>query len=709
MSQKHFITCPLCEATCGLVVETEGPSVTAIRGDEDDPLSRGYLCPKAVALQDLHDDPDRLRQPMRRTPTGDWEPIGWDQAFDEVAARIHAVRARHGRDALAFYLGNPTVHSLGAMTYGQLFMRTVRTKNRFSATSTDQLPHMLAALLMFGHQLALPVPDLDRTDFLLMLGANPLVSNGSLMTAPDIKRRLQDLRARGGQLVVVDPRRTETAVIADRHLFIRPGTDALLLLALIATIFEHGLAAPGRLAAFTDGLDALRAAARRFPPEEVADLIGIPAGEIRALARSFATAPTAVCYGRVGICTQEFGGLAAWLVNALNIITGNLDRPGGAMFTSPAIDLVAGAARLGQTGSFARYHTRDARLPEFGGELPVSALADEIERPGERQVRALFTSAGNPVLSTPNGARLERALERLELMVAVDLYINETTRHADIILPPTAPLEREHYDLVFNTVAVRNVAKWSPAVFERGPGQRHEWEIYLELTRRFLPDDWKGRLLRPIAGPLGRALGPRRAVDAMLRLGSRRLSVARLEQHPHGLDLGALEPRLPARLYTTNQRIRLAPAELVADLDRLARRAGDLRAGGQRLVLIGRRQLRSNNSWMHNSERLVKGKRRCTLLMHPEDAAQRGLAAGQQVRVRSRAGQVIAPLELSDELMPGVVSLPHGWGHARPGVKLRIASEHAGVSVNDLTDEGFVDALSGNAGFSGVAVEVETA
>jgi anaerobic selenocysteine-containing dehydrogenase len=705
MTQTHHTLCSLCEATCGIVVETDGARVVSIRGDEADAFSRGYLCPKAVALQDLYDDPDRLRAPVRRRGDG-WEPIGWDEAFDEVAAGIRTVQERHGRDALAIYQGNPTVHSLGALTYGQLFMQRVKTRNRYSATSTDQLPHMLASLWMFGHQLLFCVPDVDRTAFFLILGGNPVVSNGSIMTAPDVKRRIEDVRARGGKVVVVDPRRTETAAIADRHMFIRPGTDALFLAALIEAVFAEGREDLGRLAPYIDGLGALRTAVRRFPAEEVAGTVGIAAADIRALARELAAADSAVCYGRVGVCQQEFGGLAAWLVNALNVVTGNLDEPGGAMFARPGFDLAGVAARIGQRGHYGVWRSRVRGLPEFGGELPAATLADEIATEGEGRVRALLVSAGNPVLSLPNGAALERALPELDFMVAIDPYINETTRHAHVILPPTTPLERDHYDVAFGLLKIRQHERFGPAVFARGPDQRHDWEIFLALWARL--DPARGVIGRAIVSginALGAKLGPRAWVDLALRTGPHKLRLRDLLDKPSGIDLGPLVPRLPELLV--DGKIHLAPEPYLADLDRLARRAPGLAA--QRLVLIGRRHLRSNNSWMHNSHRLVKGKPRCTLLVHPTDASARGLRDGDTVRVTSRAGSIAVPVEISDEVMRGVVSLPHGWGHARPGVKLTIAREHAGASANDLTDDQVIDTLSGNAVYNGVPVEVTRA
>jgi anaerobic selenocysteine-containing dehydrogenase len=555
----------------------------------------------------------------------------------------------------------------------------------------------------------LPIPDLERTGHLLILGANPVVSNGSLMTAPGMKKRLAAIRRRGGRVVVVDPRRTETAKVADEHHFVRPGTDAFLLAALLATIFEEGLDDPGPLGELADGWEAVRRAVARFPPERVAPAVGIGAGEIRRLARDFAAAPSAACYGRIGVSVQEFGGLCQWLINLLNLATGNLDRPGGAMFTRPAVDLVA--RRYGG-GSFGRWRSRVRGLPEFAGELPVSALAEEILTPGEGQVRALVTAAGNPVLSTPNGGRLDEALGGLDFMLSIDFYLNETTRHAHLILPPTPPLERDHYDLAFHVLAVRNTARYSQPLFPAAPDARHDWQILHELRRRV---EKNGSLGKHIERWVMGRLGPAGMLAAALRQGPygagfnpfrRGLGLGRLKRAPHGVDLGPLEPCLARRLKTPDRRIHLAPEPLMADVDRLDRRLGE-RAEPPPLVLVGRRHVRSNNSWMHNYRRLMRGDDRCTLLMHPRDADRCGVAGAERVAVSSRVGRIEAPLEVSDEVMPGVVSLPHGWGHDRPGVRLETAGRHPGVSVNDLTDDQRVDAASGNAVLNGVPVTVE--
>ncbi|HFZ2222173.1 dehydrogenase [Pseudomonas aeruginosa] len=697
----HYRACHLCEAICGLAIETESdeggvPRIRSIKGDPQDSFSRGHVCPKAVALQDIQDDPDRLRQPLRRVGS-EWQPIGWDEAFALVASRLGEIRERHGNDAVAVYQGNPSVHNYGLMTHSNYFLGLLKTRNRFSATSVDQLPHHLVSLQMYGHGLLIPIPDIDHTDFMLVLGGNPLASNGSIMTVPDVEKRLKALKARGGRLVVVDPRRSETAAIADRHLFIRPGQDAALLLGILNTLFEEHLGRPTPLP--VDGLERVREAVAVFDAESMSVRCGVPAESIRQLARDFAAAERAVCYGRMGVSTQAFGTLCQWLVQLINLVTGNLDRVGGALCTSPALDLVASTSG----GHFDRWRSRVSGLPEYGGELPVAALAEEILGEGEGQVRALVTVAGNPVLSTPNGRRLEQALDGLEFMLSIDLYINETTRYADLILPPTAPLEHDHYDTTFNVFAVRNVTRFNEAVLPRPEGALHDWEIFVGLARAFAARN--GLELKP-------TLEPQQMIDLGLRAGAygdrseHRLSLATLRQHPHGIDLGPLRPNLAPRLKTAGQRIQAAPPLFVDDLQRFA--AQPLPASDQ-LLLIGRRHVRSNNSWMHNYHRLVKGKPRHQLLMHPRDLEGRGLVDGQRVRVRSRVGSVEVEVAASSEMMPGVVSLPHGWGHARPGVQLAIARAQAGASANDLTDERHLDLLSGNAALNGLPVEVEAA
>lgn len=719
----HYRTCHLCEAICGVEIRVRGTEILSIRGDEQDPFSRGHICPKALGLKDFHEDPDRLRRPMRRTAAG-WEEVSWESALDEVAQRLVAVQREHGADAVATYIGNPQVHNYSGLLGGVRFLRALRSRNRYSATSVDQLPHHLSAFLLYGHQMSIPVPDIDRTQFFLVLGGNPVVSNGSLMTAPDVTRRLKDIRARGGRLVVVDPRRTQTAELADTHLFVTPGSDALLLLSMLQVLFAEGRVAPGALAGFIDGVETIGDLVRPFTPESTAAETGIDAEVVKRLVRDFAASPSAVCYGRMGVSTQQFGALCQWLIQLLNILTGNLDRVGGAMFTRPAFDIVGLGGAFGQPGSFGKRRTRVRGLPEFGSEFPVAALADEILTPGKGRIRALVTSAGNPVLSTPNGRKLEQALAGLEFMVSIDPYLNETTRHAHLILPPTSGLERDHFDVVFHLLAVRNTVKYSKPLFAKPPGALHDWEIFHRLAERIGEHDparrpgWVARLT-------SRWLTPKRSVALGIRLGSRGagwnpfsrgLTLSKVAAHPHGLDLGPLEPCLPQRLKTPDRRIGLAPQALVADLQRLSRAVqasavtaavatGDAPEEGV-LRLIGRRDPRTNNSWLHNSRRFVKGPQRCTLLMHPADAAVRGLAEGDIATVTSRSGSVDIAVEPSDEMMRGVVSLPHGWGHHRPGMRLQIASAHAGVSANDLTDETFIDELCGNAALNGVAVTI---
>jgi anaerobic selenocysteine-containing dehydrogenase len=736
-----FRTCPFCEATCGLAVTVNGDRVLKVRGDADDVFSRGFLCPKGVALKDLHEDPDRLRTPLLRDAAGELRPASWDEAFAFVGKRLAPLIERHGRDAVGVYVGNPAAHGLAPLLYGRVLLKALGTRSVFSASTVDQRPKEIANALMYGAPLTVAIPDVDRTMHLLMLGANPLASNGSLMTAPDMRGRLRALRERGGKLVVVDPRRSRTAEAADEHHPIRPGTDAHLLFALVHVLFEEGLVAPGRLTGLTAGIDDVRELARPFTPEAAAAQTGIAVDAIRRMARELAAAESAAVYGRIGTTTQEFGTLASWLVDVLNILTGNLDRPGGALFPRAAAGQrnSFGAPGQGRGSTIGRWSSRVRGLPESFGELPVAALAEEIETPGEGQIRALVTLAGNPARSTPNSGRLEAALASLDLHVAIDIYVNETTRHADVILPVPSPLQRSHYDLAFYQLSIRNVANYSPAVLE--PDVPDEWVTLLrlaaiaagqpppgdvepfdrlvagELLRREVANEHSpvhGRDVDGLLAELEPRRGPERLLDIMLRCGPYGegfgarpdgLTLAALEKAPHGIDLGPLEPRLPEALRTPSGRIELAPEPIAADVERLRAALAREHDDGA-IVLVGRRQLRSNNSWMHNLRLLVSGPERCTLHVHPGDAERLGLVDGEQARLSSRAGAIEATVEVTDAVMPGVVSLPHGWGHDAPGVRLGVAGEHAGVNSNALADEELVDALSGNAVLNGIPVVV---
>lgn len=722
--EQHFRTCHLCEAMCGVVIEHEDGAIVSIKGDKDDPFSRGHVCPKVMGLKDLHEDPDRLRRPVKRVGR-DWVEISWEEAFATIEENVKRIRREHGPKALGVYVGNPTVHT-PALLLIPPFIHALGARQRFSATSVDQLPSMLANLQMFGHQLLFPVPDLDRTDFLLMVGANPAASNGSLMTAGDPMSRIKAIRARGGRVVLIDPRRTETADKVDEHLFIKPGSDFFLLAAMVNVMFADSHIRLRHLGEMVEGLCELKKAVELFTPEAVADITGVAADKIRELARDFASASHAACYGRIGACVQEFGGLSTWLLHAINVITGNLDHPGGMMFSNPPFN----AVELGPRGEFARHRSRVRGLPSFGGELPVTALAEEILTPGEGQIRLLATHAGNPVLSTPNGRQLERALESLDFMFSIDIYINETTRHAHIILPPTSALERSHMDIGLAAVSVRNFAKWSPPLFEAPADSRHDWQILLELSNRLGESGKLGRYVRQgVQGAIER-LGLDAGLDLMLRFGpygshaklvqksssatQRVLSVLRpdrnglslkkLAENPHGIDLGPLRPILPEALATPNQKIQLAPAIYLDDIKRAKDKLRSLKANV--MHLIGRRDVRSNNSWMHNSQRLVKGKPRCTALLHPQDAARFQVTEGQAVRVTSRIGSIELPVEITEAIMPGVISVPHGWGHHRDGIRLDTARKVAGVSLNDITDEQFVDALTGMPVLNGLPVTV---
>lgn len=680
---------------CGLEIKYEGNNILSIKGDKKDPFSRGHICPKAVALQDFYYDKDRLRHPVKKTKNGFVE-ISWEEALDLVEEKIKAVQTKHGNNAVATYLGNPNVHNLGNQLFLPNFVRSLKTKNRYSASSVDQLPHHVASKYMFGHSLLLPVPDIDRTDFLLIIGGNPLVSNGSMMTSPDFAKRMRAIQERGGKVVVVDPRRTETAEKADEHFFIKPETDALLLLALINVLFEKNWVHLRHLSGLVVGLEELKENIQFYTPEKVADKTGIPSGKIRVLADEMASAERAVCYSRMGASTQSFGGLCLWLTNVFNILNGNFDRAGGAMFTLPAFDAVQISSKKGKPEKEIP-RSRVRKLPGYYGEFPVATLVDEIETTGDGQIKALITVAGNPVLSTPNGRRLERSFERLDFMVSLDIYINETTRHADVILPAATGLEIPQYDVAFSNLSIRNTAKYSPPLFEKEEGVKHDWEILAALTER-------------ISGKPHDGSTPETVLDFALRFGPHGksgFSLKKLQEHPHGIDLGALTPCLAKRLQTNDDKIHLADAVFLNDLQRLKKTFFNENSNEKAFPfqLIGRRVLRHHNTWTHNSHRLSKGRNQCTLMMHPMDAGNLGIENGELVVVKSRVGEVQVEIESTDKIMQGVVSLPQGFGSGK-NTGMTVAAAHPGVSINDLTDELRIDELTGNAALNGVGVVV---
>jgi anaerobic selenocysteine-containing dehydrogenase len=717
-----YLTCPLCEATCGLAVTLDGETVTSVRGDDEDAFSRGFICPKGASLKALHEDPDRLRGPLVKRD-GQWHDVTWDEAFEEIDRRLVPIIAEHGQDAVAFYLGNPSSHNLGVTLYGRAFYRAVGTHNIYTAGSVDQLPKHYSSGYLFGDPMSIPVPDLDRTHHLLLLGANPLVSNGSLMTVPDARGRLKAIRDRGGKVVVVDPRRTRTAEAADEHHAIRPGADALLLFGLVNVILREGLADLRHLADHVTGLDALTGLALPFTPEAVAEHTGIDAAEIERMARELAAAESAAVYGRIGTTTQAFGTLASWLVDVLNVITGNLDRPGGAMFplapAGQANSVAAKGSPPTKVWRHGRWSSRVRGLPEVMGELPVATLAEEILTPGPGQVRALVVVGGNPCLSTPNADRLREAVQTLDFMVSLDVYLNETSEHADVILPGPSPLAREHFDLTFTQLSVRNMANWSPAAMATDLPQ--EWQTLLRLAGiaagqgpradiEALDDLMAAQTaarhqLDPAVSAPRR--GPARLLDLMLRAGPYDLTLADLEAAPHGLDLGPLTSRIPEVLRTASGTIELTPTAITGDVPRLVALLDTVPTEG--LVLIGRRQLSSNNSWMHNLTPLVRGANTCTAHVHPDDAARIGLRDGGDAVVCSRAGSITLPVQVTDVVRPGVVSIPHGWGHTSPGARTAVASVHAGVNSNVLADDLFVDALTGTAALNGIPITVTPA
>ena len=732
-ARVHIRTCPLCECMCGLELHLDDDDgVKLIRPFRDDVWSKGYICPKGTTLGMLHGDPDRVRQPLIRE--GDtFRAATWDEAFARCEELIHGVLDRHGVGAMTAFVGNPVGHSFSLGRYGALLFG--KLPHIYSSGTVDQWPKNVTCTLMYGNNWKIPAPDITRTDFLVVMGGNPQASGGSLLACPDVLGELDAIRARGGQVVVVDPRRTGTVDHATEWLPIRPGTDAAFLLALCHVLFAEGLVTLGDLADKVNGIQDLAPLVAEFTPESVADWTGVPAETTRRIARDFASTPRAAVYGRIGLCNQEFGTLASWLVDVVNIVTGHFDVEGGLMWGKPVSAPLAWMNNTDRTGepTFGRWTSRVRGAPEVLGQVPASCLAEEIATPGDGQIRALITVAANPAISVPDSAQLEAALPQLECMIAIDNYVNETTRFAHVILPGVSPLESPHLDELLWGWAMRSAVKWSDALYALPEGASDEWETEARLgwligggtnadfDLEALDDGWFGALCRMNGLDPERILalydhgGPQRMIDLTIRMGPwgdrygenpDGLTLARVKEHPEGLDFGPMVPRADEMVRTPSGKIELTPAYVVGDLPRLRARMAEAETG---LVLVSRRHLRSKNSWMHNVKVLVKGKDRCTLIIHPEDAEAAGVADGERARVSSEAGSIEVPVEVSDEMMPGVVCMPHGWGHDKAGAQLSVAREHAGVNSNLLAPGGFVDALSGNAAVNGIPVEVTRA
>ncbi|WJG10917.1 molybdopterin oxidoreductase family protein [Aliiglaciecola sp. LCG003] len=698
--KKHFSTCTLCEAMCGIEVTTEDEKILSIVGDKHNPFSQGHVCPKAVALKELYEDTDRIRQPLKKVE-GKWQVISWDEAIDFTIEKLHGLQQQYGNDSVGIYLGNPNAHNFGAILFGPYFYKALKSHNRFSATSVDQLPHHIVSRKLFGHQNQIPIPDIDNTDYFMIIGGNPLASNGSIMTVPFVKKRLKAIQQKGGKVVVIDPKKSETAQISSEHHFIQPGTDALLMLAMINTLFTRKLTKTADLLAYAPHLHDVEQYVRPYSAERVADITGIRSDDIYIMVEEFAQAESAVCYGRMGASVQHFGTLTQYLIMLFNMLTGNLDKPGGMMFTQPAADYLPHSGR----GSIGRNHSRVRKLPAFAGEFPVSALAEEILTPGNGQIKAMVLGAGNPILTTPNGQQLDRAFAQLKFMVAVDFYITESSRHADIILPPVTALERDHYDIVFHKFAVRNSAKYSPAIFPLSDDKRTDWQIYLDMAERLEAKRGKSSGMYQVL----RDKTPTGVVDDLLKSGrygkgQHQLDIQQLLDKPHGIDLGPLQAELPDALFHEEKLIDLSFDFFMPDLARLEQHFFSPKSAARSLLLIGRRHLKSNNSWLHNSRKLVKDTRRCTAQLHPDDARSHNVEHGQTVTISSRVGTIQIEVEVTDTIMPGVISVPHGWGHDKDGIQWQHAQQNAGVSANDLTDEMVLDELSGNAVLNGVPV-----
>jgi anaerobic selenocysteine-containing dehydrogenase len=730
MSQLHYRTCHLCETMCGIAVEHDGEKILAIRGDKDDVLSQGNICPKATGLQDIHTDPDRLRKPqkrLRKNPGSrsfddEWVDVEWEGAFDFVAKQLSSIQREFGTESVGSYCGRSTAHNIGALLAVDPLRRIVGSKHVYTGSTVDQMPHNFVWHHMLGHQFFGTVPDINRTRYYLMLGTNPKLSNGAMMsTGANTYKKLDEIRARGGKTVLIDPRRTESAPYVDEHHFIRPNTDALFLLGLIQTIFARGLATPGRLGPHIDGWDEIEPMAAQFDMDRISLVTGIAREDIERIAVEFASAKGAVCYGRTGVSMVEFGGLCQWLMQVINVITGNMDEEGGMMFPLTAIDSL-GLAH----SSWDRYRSRVSGRPEFSGELPMAVMAEEILTPGEGQLRGLIAIAGNPVLSMADGTRTEEALQHLQFMVSVDYYLNETSRFADIILPPVGPFEKSHYDLFYHLYDTINWSKYAPPLFTPEEPAHTDLEILTEILKRLAIERAGSPIKRWLYRRIGDLVSRFVTVERVLALGLRfgpygkglnpfkrdALCLKKLEDSPHGVFLGNLERCLPQRLFTPDKKIHLAPRVLLDDLPRLRARyfeGGEeaLQADSEFDLKIISRLTNRTLGWMHHSPRLVKGGNPCRLTIHPEDAAARDIEADSLVRVSSRRSSIELPVTISSDIMPGVVCMPHLWGHDRAGTRQRVANGTPGVSMNDLTDVSVIDELTGNAVVNGVPVRVD--
>jgi formate dehydrogenase len=712
MGDARVTFCRICEAHCGMVATVEEGRVTRLRPDPEHPLSRGYACPKGIAMVDVQNDPDRVTRPLRRRAGGGFEPVSWEAALADIGERLRATVARHGPASVGWYMGNPGAFSYSHTLWVKGFLDGLGSPHYYSAGSQDVNNRFAASALLYGTPLLVPIPDLQRTSFLLMVGANPLVSHGSVLTAPRVRDQLHDVVRRGGRVVVVDPRRTETARQFE-HVPVRPDSDAWLALSILHVLFAEDLADHAAIARTTAGAAALRAAAERHPPEATAERTGVPAETVRALARDLAAADGAAVYGRTGSCLGRFGTLTSFLLDAINAVTGNLDAPGGAVFGRPAIGLDDVGERTG-LATYGKVRSRFGDFPDVLGNLPASLLPREITTPGERQIRALFVSAGNPVLSVPDGDALEAALGELDLCVSLDFYVNETNRHADYVLPATTWLERDDLPIAFLGFYTTPFVQYTDPVVPPAGEAREEWEIVRDLARELGIEPYSMPALRRL-GRLGLRVRPRQLASLLLRTGPegdlfglrrRGLSIGWLRRHPHGvvtaphIATGVLGRRVRHR----DRRVHLFGPDIEAELRRLEAAGGGDPA--YPLRLIGLRELRSHNSWMHNAPRLMRGGRTHALRVHPGDAAAHGLADGGRARLASKSGAVEVPVAVTDEMMPGTVALPHGWGH-RGG--WRLANEAGGVNVNVLSsgDPDDLERLAGMAFLNGIPVRVE--
>lgn len=716
--------CRICEPACGLKVTTQGNRVLKIEADEDNVVTRGFVCSKGIRFKDVHESPDRLRHPIKRV--GDrWERISWEQAFQEIGEKVKGIRSRHGGESFAMYMGNPAGFSGTHPVFCQAFLAGLGSKHFYTPGSQDCNNKFAASQRMYGSPFVQPIPDFDNVDCFIIVGSNPAISHMSFINAARPVERLKALEEKGGKVYFVNPRRTESARRVGEQVFIRPGTDIWFLLAFLNELIASGGVQPSVVDKYMKGFDAVEQLVQPWTPERAERVTGIPAATLRAMVSRYSNAKGGALYCSTGVNQAQHSTLAYWILNVINCVSGNLDRRGGMLVSRGLVDLPKIAKKFGYGD-----RTDRSRIGNFASVLdsfPAGILPDEIFTPGRGQVKALFVSAGNPVLSCANGTRMEKAIKQLELVVCIDLFRNETGNLADYVLPGLTWLERP--DIPVGAAGLQTVPyiQWTDAMVQPDGEQQDEWWIYTELARacgvRLFGDKSFGGMLAhyyfmanryvqklPLLGNL-LAFDPAHMQSAML-LGSLRVKPAQMRSNPGAI---LLKPNLPkdflgSRVLTEDGKVDLAPAEYIEGAKMLESDFEREIAQRDQLRLISKRERFGHNSWMHNVQEFVFRNNTNFVYMHPDDAERCGLKDRELAEVRSATGNVTLPVKLTDDMMPRAIALPHGWGHQRAD-GLSVASRTTGVNANLLAPDGpaSLERFAGMALMNGIPVEVRRA